>query len=168
MSLKKRFFSPYLMIVFCNSFLLPPHLKAVDNALISDEDADDVARAAIPDEELAIVRACHDELPMAAQEVRLLDVRCCVASTEVSESLNVCIIVFEGKVNFITINTTATEVQSGSRSIEKVSYLFITLPNNPGLLSSKQLLEVAISPPLRSPFPSPHRRRCPTPPRQLS
>ena len=129
MALKMKDFYFYFMIVFCtlyfvfcifDFFLLLPHLKAVDNALISDEDADDVARAAIPDEELAIVRACHDELPMAAQEVRLLDVSCCVASTEESESLNVCIIVFEGKVIFITINTTATKAQSGSSSIEKV------------------------------------------------
>ena len=61
------------------------YLKAVDNALISDEDAHNVAGTAIPDEELAVVGTCHDELAVAAQEVRLLDVCRCVASTQKSE-----------------------------------------------------------------------------------
>ena len=73
--------------IILNYFVSSPHtyLEAIDNTLVSNQNADNVAGAAIPDEELAVVGACHDELPMAAQEVCLLYVCRCVASTQESE-----------------------------------------------------------------------------------
>ena len=51
--------------------------------------SEDVKIKAILYEELTVVRACHDELPVTAKEIGLLDVRCCVASTQKSEQCSV-------------------------------------------------------------------------------
>ena len=71
-----------------NSFVSSPHtyLEAIDNTLVSNQNADNVSGAAIPDKELAVVGAGHDELAVAAQEVGLLDVRRRVASSKISGS----------------------------------------------------------------------------------
>ena len=71
-----------------NSFVSSPntYLEAIDNTLVSNQNADNVAGAAIPDKELAVVGAGHDELAVAAQEVGLLDVRRRVASSKISGS----------------------------------------------------------------------------------
>ena len=72
--------------LFCFFATLHTYLEAIDNTLVSNQNADNVAGAAIPDEELAVVGAGHDELAVAAQEVGLLDVRRRVASSKISGS----------------------------------------------------------------------------------
>ena len=58
-------------------------LQTVDDGIIADQDLDNVGRPPVPDEKLAVVRAGHHELGVAAKEVCLLDVGGGVAGAHV-------------------------------------------------------------------------------------
>ena len=59
-------------------------LQTVDDVVVSLQHLDNVGGLPVPDEELPVVRARHDELTVRPQEVGLLDVGGGVAGAEIS------------------------------------------------------------------------------------